>query len=233
MLRCLTIRCVVARHVDDGDARYSSVCQLFTRCVGTHCAWTDPFNSGSFLSRTALQRSVRSQQAEKYRSTSTHPPLPSWRTEIHAPGLIGSCSLEPLSPRRCSLALARRLHPLQRQAFFRVQPIHQVLAHIPAFAVQQYADLTVSVAYSCLSNLADSHPQLSPWIEAASIPVGRSWQAQNTTSMSFAYLKAPYKTLHHRSTPRRLYHFFESTSCNIALSSVSSATSFFKRRFSS
>ncbi len=48
-------------------------------------------------------------------------------------------------------------------------------------------------------------------IEAASIPVGRSRQAQNTTSMSFAYLKAPHQTLHHRSTPRRLYHFFEST----------------------
>ena len=28
MLRCLTIRCVVARHTDNGDARYSSVCQL-------------------------------------------------------------------------------------------------------------------------------------------------------------------------------------------------------------
>jgi hypothetical protein len=25
MLRCLTIRCLVARHTDDGDARYSSV----------------------------------------------------------------------------------------------------------------------------------------------------------------------------------------------------------------
>ena len=69
----------------------------------------------------------------------------------------------------------------------------------------------VSVAYSCLSDLADSHPQLSPRIEATSIPVGRSRQAQNTTSPSFAYLKAPHQTLHHRSTPRRLYHFFEST----------------------
>ena len=28
MLRCLTIRCLVARHTDDGDARYSSVRQL-------------------------------------------------------------------------------------------------------------------------------------------------------------------------------------------------------------
>jgi hypothetical protein len=28
MLRCLTIKCVVARHTDDGGARYISVCQL-------------------------------------------------------------------------------------------------------------------------------------------------------------------------------------------------------------
>ena len=65
MLRCLTIRCVVARHIDDGDARYSSVRQLSRRIVGTRCAWTDPFNSGSFLSRTAFQRPVKNQQAKK------------------------------------------------------------------------------------------------------------------------------------------------------------------------
>ena len=74
MLCCLTIRCLVARHTDDGDVRYSSVRQLCQRTVGTRYAWTDPFNSGSFLSRTALQRSVKSQQAEKIRSTSSHPP---------------------------------------------------------------------------------------------------------------------------------------------------------------
>ncbi len=74
MLRCLTVRCVVARRTDDGGAQYSSVRQLCQRTVGTRYAWTDPFNSGSFLSRTALQRSVKSQQAEKNRSKSTHPP---------------------------------------------------------------------------------------------------------------------------------------------------------------
>src|ERR1700723_722796 len=36
----------------------------FQRIVGTRCAWTDPFNSGSFLSRTASQRPVKSQQAK-------------------------------------------------------------------------------------------------------------------------------------------------------------------------
>jgi hypothetical protein len=65
MLRCLTVRRLVARHIDDGDARYSSVRQLFPRIVGTRYAWTDPFNSGSFLSRTASQRPVKSQQAKR------------------------------------------------------------------------------------------------------------------------------------------------------------------------
>jgi hypothetical protein len=74
MLRCLTIRCVVARPTDDGGLRYSSVRQLYQRNVGTRHTWTDPFNSGSFLSRTASQRPVKSQQAEKIRSTSYHPP---------------------------------------------------------------------------------------------------------------------------------------------------------------
>jgi len=33
--------------------------------VGTRYAWTDPFHSGSFLSRTASQRPVKSQQAKR------------------------------------------------------------------------------------------------------------------------------------------------------------------------
>jgi hypothetical protein len=39
--------------------------------------------------------------------------------------------------------------------------------------------------------------------------------------------------LHHRAAPRGLHNFFDSTSCNIVLSSVSSATSRFSRPFSS
>jgi hypothetical protein len=65
MLRCLTIRCLVARHTDNGDARYSSVRQLFHVSSETRYAWTDPFHSGSFLSGAALQRPVKSQQAKR------------------------------------------------------------------------------------------------------------------------------------------------------------------------
>ena len=64
MLRYLTIRPVVARHIDDGDARYSSARQLFLRIAGTRHSWTDPFRLDSFLSRTALQQPVEGQQAK-------------------------------------------------------------------------------------------------------------------------------------------------------------------------
>ena len=66
MLRCLTVRCVDARHTDDGDARYSSVRQLCQRNVGTRYAWTDPFHSSSFLSGAASQRPVKSQRAIRF-----------------------------------------------------------------------------------------------------------------------------------------------------------------------
>jgi hypothetical protein len=115
-------------------------------------------------------------------------------------------------------------HPLQRQPFFLVQPIHHILPNSPAFAVQQYADLPISVPYSCLSDLADTHPQLSAWIAVAPIAVGASGHAQNPARSPLAHPIAANQMLHHRSTPRRLHHFFESTSCNIVLSSVRSAT---------
>ena len=68
MLRCLTIRCVVARHTDNGDARYSSVCQLSHASSEHDTLERTPSNLDSFLSGTASQRPVKSQQAKKTRS---------------------------------------------------------------------------------------------------------------------------------------------------------------------
>lgn len=65
MLRCLTIRRVVARHTDDGGAQYSSVRRLFRASSEHDTLWTNPFLSGSFLSGAALQQPVKSQQAQK------------------------------------------------------------------------------------------------------------------------------------------------------------------------
>jgi hypothetical protein len=65
MLRCLTIRCVVAQRTDDGGAWYSSDRQLFWRIAGTRCALDDPLSLSSFLSEAALQQPVKSQQASE------------------------------------------------------------------------------------------------------------------------------------------------------------------------
>jgi hypothetical protein len=68
MLRCLTIRRLVARHTDDGDARYSSVRQLSHVSSEHDTLGRTPSNLGSLLSGTASQRPVKSQQANKARS---------------------------------------------------------------------------------------------------------------------------------------------------------------------
>jgi hypothetical protein len=96
----------------------------------------------------------------------------------------------------------------------------------PAFAVQQHADLVVSVAHSCLSDFADTHPQLNPWIAAVAIVIRPARHAQNPARMPFT---RPQQLIR-RSTigPRRRFAIFlESTPCSIEISSTNSATSFF------
>ena len=66
---------------------------------------------------------------------------------------------------------------------------------------------TASAAGARRKSLGDPHPQLSPWIEAASIVVGRSGHTQNMACAPFTDLKTSYQTLHHRATARRLYNF--------------------------
>jgi hypothetical protein len=84
-----------------------------------------------------------------------------------------------------------------------------------------------------LPDLPYAHPQLCSWIRAAPISVGRSRNLQHATSPPLSHTVQPFQMLHHRSTTRRLHHFFESTSCSIILSSVRSATTLFSRWFSS
>ncbi len=49
--------------------------------------------------------------------------------------------------------LALRLF-LQGQVFLLVQPVQQVYSKLPAFAVEKYADLAITVAHSALCDLA-------------------------------------------------------------------------------
>ncbi len=80
--------------------------------------------------------------------------------EVDAPSPIRRCSDELLFAMSHGFPLA--LWPLlQGQALFLVQPVHQILTCVPALAVQQHADLAISIAHSCLSDFADPHPQVS------------------------------------------------------------------------
>ena len=228
MLRCLTIRCVVARHVDDGDARYSSVCQLFTRCVGTHCAWTDPFNSGSFLSRTALQRSVRSQQAEKYRSTSTHPPLPSWRTEVQSPLLVGRRQHRPRLNRPPQMLAPRALH---RQAQLAIHALHLLVVH-SHLQVEVQMQPPIAEARMLPRQLPQPFLNLAI-VSPASIPAARSWHCHQLADVALAGLVLLQQAPHFRSPLYEPREFFRITDWSMSLSRLRSATSLFNRAFSS
>ena len=131
--------------------------------------------------------------------TEARPVLELVRYEVHAPSLISCRGLQLFFALPRGLALAGRLHPLQYQAFFLVQPIYQVFAHIPAFTVQQHTDLAASVAHSRLCYLSDTYPQLCSWIEAATVSVGRPWHTQNTARSPFCYAIRSHQSLHYWS----------------------------------
>ena len=93
---------------------------------------------------------------------------------------------------------------------------------------------------SCLSWLVALLPERSRGCASAAQSVDQGNFGSDTSrasriehDISFTRSVAAHQPIDHRSTPRRLHHFFESTSCNIVLSSVRSATNRFKRRFSS
>lgn len=71
------------------------------------------------------------------------------------PSMLGSSALSPRSL-------------LQRQAFFPIESIHQLLPNFPALAVQPDPDLAVAVSDPCLCDLPDPYPQLNPRVLDAS-----------------------------------------------------------------
>jgi len=76
----------------------------------------------------------------------------------------------------------------QYQPFFLVQPIQQVLADLPALAVQQNTDHAVPIAHSGLRDLPDAQTQLQPLFLPALVAMRRPCQFQNTACMPFARL---------------------------------------------
>src|ERR1700751_1397279 len=95
MLRCLTIRCLVARHTDDGDARYSSVRQLFHvssehDTLGQTPSTQTPSSVGPHHS--GRSRASRRKDSINY---SSHPSSPTWRAEVIAPHMVRMHGPEP------------------------------------------------------------------------------------------------------------------------------------------
>src|ERR1039458_412375 len=143
----------------------------------------------------------------------------------------------PVGRKRSCRCTTARLLPTGRwrtpSPSFLIQPIDKVLAHLPALTVQQHADHPIPVAHPGLRDFPDAHPQLDPLLLVAFVPIRRPGQLQNTACVPFAHSIALFEVLHHRAAPRGLHNFFLSTSCNIVLSNVSSATNCFSRVFSS
>jgi len=65
VLRCLTIRRVVAQHTDDGGAQYCSVRQLFRASLEHGKLLDEPLPLRLFPERGCIAAPVKNQQAQK------------------------------------------------------------------------------------------------------------------------------------------------------------------------
>jgi len=72
------------------------------------------------------------------------------------------------------------------QAYFLVQPINKVLAHLPSLSAQQNQDLPVAIAYPALGDFADPFSQLSPFLMVAFVAIRSTTYTQHSTGMPFA-----------------------------------------------
>src|SRR5882672_5724398 len=152
--------------------------------------------------------------------------------KVQTPHLIRSYWLAALT------AIRRRVSPFpplvtQRQAFFPIQPVHQFLAHVPALALQQHPDLPIAITDSDLGDLANPRPKSGLRFAPALVSKCRFRDHGGAASSPLTHPVRAAQVVHHGPAARGLQNFFESTSCNMALSRLSSATSFFSLPFSS
>ena len=59
----------------------------------------------------------------------------------------------------------------QRQAFFTIPPLHQCLAHGPAFPIQQHPNLPIAILDPCLSHLPHPLPESGTGIAMTAISI--------------------------------------------------------------
>lgn len=73
-------------------------------------------------------------------------------------------------------------------------------------------NLPISVAHPALRDLPDARPQFGPRFLMALVAIGSANQVQNPTGMPFAGPVMVAEIIDQWPAPRRLYHFFLSTS---------------------
>src|SRR5664279_2855170 len=150
--------------------------------------------------------------------------------EVHRPYLIGSHGLRQRLAHRA--ALSSTLAP-QRQLLLHIQPVHPLVIHLPAFALQQNLQTAVAEPAPGLRQLAQPHPQWLVLAPAFPIATRRTIQLHQPTGPSLAQR---HFHLHHQHclSPRlRAHHFFATTAFNARMSTACSATMCLSCRFSS
>jgi hypothetical protein len=101
---------------------------------------------------------------------------------------------------------------LQGQPFFLVEPVDQILAHVPALTSKKNQNLAVPISDSALRDLADPGPQLRPRLLVALVTIDATHHAHYLAGMPLAGPKLVAKIVDQRPAPRGLHHFFRSTS---------------------
>lgn len=92
---------------------------------------------------------------------------------------------------------------------------------------------SVAVTDVRLTDLAHPQAELCSWIAGQPGALRQAMLAGQTASLTLAVAMGLHHIINNLFHERRPGNFFDSTSCNTALSKLSSATSFFSRAFSS
>ena len=98
--------------------------------------------------------------------------------KVEGPGVIRVRRWGPMGPRYDRLPSSWRAVP-QRQAFFAIEPIHQRLAHGPAFSIEEHANLPIAIPDPRLSHLPHALPESGARIVVTAIAIAGPRTADN------------------------------------------------------
>lgn len=157
--------------------------------------------------------------------------LEAFRHEVHRPTLV-----RPSRDGQGHAGLDRTLPPLlgaYEQVFLSIQPVDKLLAHPPAFALQQDRQRAVAVAHPGERQLLQPQEQGAPVLRMRVIPVALRAQEHQPARLDLAGDERRRQPVHDRALARRPQTFFASTSWSIRLSRLRSATRRFRELFSS